>query len=315
MEITTEVKDRVIECLYNERERRGVTWTKFASIVSERNAVRFNKSAFSQINKPKRLRNYRVVKDSTWLTLARYYNILEARSWNTAKTKAYITVQAHLEKCREYGIWQMLCDRAGIGKSYAAREFAQKNKNVFYIDCSEYNTKTDFIVFLAQQFGLDATSRNISRLWRETINELLVLDKPLLILDEFGDCSDKVITLMKSLYNRANMGDYMALGCYFIGADNLEQKLIDGRMRKKPSYAEFWSRVNKRVTRQNYGATVDDFMKELKNSTEAIVDANLTEELKDKRNTIIEKSLVTGGVRSIQNEIAIMKMLKNEQAD
>ena len=86
-------------------------------------------------------------------------------------------------------------------------------------------------------------------------------------------------------------------------------------MRKKPSYAEFWSRFNNRVTRLNYGATVDDFMKELKNSTEAIVDANLTEELKDKRNTIIEKSLVTGGVRSIQNEIAIMKMLKNEQAD
>lgn len=39
------------------------------------------------------------------------------------------------------------------------------------------------------------------------------------------------------------------------------------------------------------------------------MDANLPEELADRREDIIEKSFVTNGVRAIRNEIVIQKML------
>ena len=307
MEITNRIKDKVTDCLFFELKERRVSQAEFARIIALRHGIKFDKSVLSQI-KYERDRNYSVIKDASWLVLARHYRCMEDKTWETVDTKAFITVQTHLEKCQEYGIWQVLCDRAGIGKSYAAREYAHEHGNVIYVDCSDYPGKGDFVRYLAGQFGLQNTG-GIDKLWRDVTNELLLLYKPLLILDEFGDCAEAVIMLMKGLYNKANLGSQMALGCYFIGADNLQKRLVDGRRVSKKSYAEFWSRFNGRITTLNYGKKQDAFGNELRKEIEAIVDANLPEELADRREDIIEKSFVTNGVRAIRNEIVIQKML------
>lgn len=315
MEITNRIKDKVTDCLFFELKERKVSQAEFARIIALRHGIKFDKSVLSQI-KCVRDRNYSVIKDASWLVLARHYRCMDDNVWETVDTKAFITVQTHLEKCQEHGVWQVLCDRAGIGKSYAAKEYACGHSNVIYVDCSDYPGKGDFVRFLAGQFGLQNTG-GIDRLWRDVTNELLLLYKPLLILDEFEDCAEAVITLMKGLYNKANLGSQMALGCYFIGADNLQKRLEDGRRVSKRSYAEFWSRFNGRITTLNYGKKQDAFGSELRREIEAIVDANLPEELADRREEIIEKSFATNGVRAIRNEIVIQKMLlkKRRQAE
>ena len=53
----------------------------------------------------------------------------------------------------------------------------------------------------------------------------------------------------------------------------------------------------------------------MRKEIEAIVDANLPEELTDKREGIIEKSLATNGVRAIRNEIAIQKMIHQKRQE
>lgn len=313
MEITKEIKDKVAELMFIELRRLGISQAEFARRVALRHGIKFDKSALSQIKFPDD-RNYSVIKDSSWLTLARYYNCMGDQVWETVDTKAYLSVQAHLRKCQEYGIWQVLCDRAGIGKSYAAREYERENMNVIYIDCSEYSTKSDFVKHLAGIFGIAKTG-GIDHLWREVTDEILLLYKPLLILDEFGDCAEAVISLMKGLYNKANMGNQMALGCYFIGADNLQKRLQEGRRTSKRSYAEFWSRFNSRITHLNYDKKQSLFEQELRKEVEAIVDANLPEELKDKREGIVAKCVATNGVRAIRNEIAIQKMLLKKKLE
>ena len=313
MEITKEIKDKVVFNLFLELRRLGVSQAEFARRIALRHGIKFDKSVLSQIKFPDD-RNYSVIKDASWLILARHYRCMEDQSWETVDTKAFLSIQAHLKKCQEYGIWQVLCDRAGIGKSYAAREYEQDNANVIYIDCSEYSTKSDFVRHLAGLFGLAKTG-GIDRLWRDVTNELLLLYKPLLILDEFGDCAEAVISLMKGLYNKANLGNQMALGCYFIGADNLQKRLEEGRRISKRSYAEFWSRFNGRITRLNYNNRKGVFEEELRKEIEAIVDANLPEELADKRDGIIEKCIVTNGVRAIRNEIAIQKMVLQKRQE
>lgn len=312
MEIGNRVKDKVIACLFHEIQNRKISQAEFARIVAMRHGIKFDKAVFPQV-KNEDNRNYSVIKDSSWLTLARHYHVLEDNIWETVQTQAYISVQAHLEKCQEFGTWQVLCDRAGIGKSYAATEYAREHKNVFYIDCSEYPGKCDLIRYFAGLFGLQKTG-GIDRLWRDAVNELLLLDKPLIIWDEFGDCAEAVISLAKGLYNRADVcGGQMTLGCYFIGADNLQQRLQDGRRTKKRSYAEFWSRFNGKITGLNYAKQQDSFAQQLRNEVERIVDANLPEELAEKRDKVIERSLETGGVRAIRNEIAIQKMLAQKK--
>lgn len=313
MEITKEIKDKVVFNLFLELRRLGVSQAEFARRVALRHGIKFDKSVLSQIKYPDD-RNYSVIKDSSWLTLARHYRCMDDQTWETVNTRAYLSVQVHLKKCQEYGIWQVLCDRAGIGKSYAAREYERENQNVIYIDCSEYSTKSDFVKHLAGMFGIARTG-GIDHLWREVTDEILLLYKPLLILDEFGDCAEAVISLMKGLYNKANMGNQMALGCYFIGADNLQKRLQEGRRTSKRSYAEFWSRFNSRITQLNYDKKQSLFEQELRKEVEAIVDANLPEELKDKREGIVVKCVATGGVRAIRNEIAIQKMLLKKKQE
>ena len=202
MEITNRIKDKVTDCLFFELKERKVSQAEFARIIALRHGIKFDKSVLSQI-KCVRDRNYSVIKDASWLVLARHYRCMDDNVWETVDTKAFITVQTHLEKCQEHGVWQVLCDRAGIGKSYAAKEYACGHSNVIYVDCSDYPGKGDFVRFLAGQFGLQNTG-GIDRLWRDVTNELLLLYKPLLILDEFEDCAEAVITLMKGLYNKAN---------------------------------------------------------------------------------------------------------------
>ena len=313
MEITKEIKDKVVFNLFLELRKLGVSQAEFARRVALRHGIKFDKSALSQIKFPDD-RNYSVIKDTSWLTLARYYGCMEDQTWETVDTRAYLSVQVHLKKCQEYGIWQVLCDRAGIGKSYAAREYERENMNVIYIDCSEYSTKSDFVKHLAGMFGLARTG-GIDHLWREVTDEILLLYKPLLILDEYGDCAESVISLMKGLYNKANMGNQMALGCYFIGADNLQKRLEEGRRVSKRSYAEFWSRFNSRITHLNYNKKQSLFEQELRKEIESIVDVNLPEELKSERDKIVEKCIVTNGVRAIRNEIAIQKMIFQKRTE
>jgi hypothetical protein len=261
----------------------------------------------SQIKRPE---GRKAIKDSSWLKLAKHFNCLNERGWQTAETGTFIAVQTALDLCKSDGIWQVLCDIAGIGKSHAAFEYAMKHRDtVFYVDCSDCSSKNDIIMEVARQLGLQKTS-TYTKLWRDTVCELLLLDRPLLILDEFGDTTNDVIGLMKGLYNKANMGDHMALGAYFIGADNLKKRLHDGRKGSKPSYAEFWSRFDNSITSLNFDRIPARFEAELRSEIEKIVDKNIPDDLLDRRDLIIEKCLRTNGVRSIRKEIALQRKIK-----
>ena len=110
MELTNKIKDKVIERLFAEQQQRGVSQAEFAKMVAIRHDIKFDKAVLPQIKKVDG-RNYNAIKDTSWLILARHYNALGGSGWNTVRTSAYITVQAHLEMCQKFGIWQMLCDR------------------------------------------------------------------------------------------------------------------------------------------------------------------------------------------------------------
>ncbi len=313
MKITDQQKESIVKAMLADMQERGKSQNEYAKYISVMLGIALDKTAMSMIKNTEK-RN--AIKESSWRRLAKHFNLLGDAQWKTAKTHAYITTQAGLELCRENGIWQMMCDRSGIGKSFAAVEYAEQHKGtVFYVDCSDFQSKNDFILELARQLGLEYTT-TYTRLWRNVQEELLLAEKPLLILDEFGDVAEGVVTLVKGLYNKANLGDYIAVGCYFIGADNLQKRMIDGRKRKKQSYAEFWSRFDNQINSLNFDNKPDNFKAELQREIEAIVDKNLPEIIADTRSVIIEKALKTGGVRSIRKEIALqlkIKQLKTKQ--
>ena len=250
-----------------------------------------------------------MLKDTTWLKLAKHFNLLGAGSWQTAETHVYETMQTYLATCKKYGMWKVLCDHASFGKTYAAVQYAKRHKgSVFYIDCSEHSTKSDFIVALARQFGMERTG-TFNQLWRDVTDELLLLNEPLLICDEFGDVHDSVITLLKSLYNKANLNDHMALGVLHIGADNLKKRLIDGRRKQKQSYAEYWSRIDEDLLTLNLDDKPAILTSQLEKEAAKIVDLNLPESLAEYRDEIIRKAVDRRDLRIIRNAINVKRDL------
>lgn len=312
MEITTQIRTNVVDALMRDMQQRGVaSQSQYSKYIHNLLDIPFDKAALSTI---KKVEGHKAIRDSSWLKLAKHFNLLGASQWNTAITATYTKIHTALDLCKDNGIWQVLCDGAGLGKSYAAAQYAaQQRGTVIYIDCSDCGSKSDFINEFARLFGLERTS-TYNKLWREVVDELLLIDRPLLILDEFGDVAHSVITLLKSLYNRADAGDHMELGCYFIGANNLKKRLENGRKFNKQSYAEFWSRFDNNITSLGFARTKNEYLCELNEEIEAIVDANLPAELADRRTIIVDKCLSTMGVRAVRKEIALQQKIKHLNA-
>ena len=80
MEITNRIKDKVTDCLFFELKERRVSQAEFARIIALRHGIKFDKSVLSQIKYEKE-RNYSVIKDTSWLVLARHYRCMEDNAW------------------------------------------------------------------------------------------------------------------------------------------------------------------------------------------------------------------------------------------
>lgn len=300
MEITNEIQERTIRAMLADMDAKGYGQNEYANYISILFTIPFSKTAFSMLKNGK----FDAIKQTSWLRLVKHFNTASVSTWKIAFTHAYTAMMAKLRFCQSAGNWSLLCDHAGFGKSLPAVKFTEENKqSVIYIDCSFCSSKSAFITELAKRFSLEKTG-TYEKLWSDATDELLLLDNPLLILDEFGDVSDAVIPLMKGLYNKADMDDRVAVGCMCIGADNLRRKFEDGIRRKKPGYAELWSRFGGKFTDLGMGSTPAEFMKTLIKDITLIVDLNLPECLRPDRDKIINEAAQTAGNRSIKKIIS-----------
>lgn len=310
MEVTPQLKEKTANVLLLDMKARGFeSQAMYSKYISRLLDIPFDKSAYSQIKNQKR---YSVLKDTTWLVLAQYFNLLSETNWQAAPTHAYETMNTYMDMCQKHGIWRTVCDQASFGKTFSAVDRTNRNKDsVFYIDCSENSTKPEFIRALALQFGIERRS-SYNQMWIDATNELLLVKNPLLILDEFGDTHDSLITLMKSLYNKADRGTHRSLGVLHIGADNLKKRMDDGRRLKKQSYAEYFSRTGSDYLTLNYydqSLNIKEnearFNKMVLADIEKIVDMNLPENLTAYRQEIINKTFKKRNYRNISDSIKI----------
>lgn len=303
MEITKEMQDRTVVAMLADMEQMKYGQNEYADYLRVMLSIAMSKTAFSLLKKGR----YDAIKTTSWLRLVKHFNTFSVSSWKTAHTHTYTTMLTTLETCKELGTWNLLCDHAAFGKSYPAERFAENNKqNVVYIDCSFCATKSEFITEVAKRFGLERTT-TYNKLWADATDELLLLDNPLLILDEFGDVSDNIIPLMKGLYNKADMADRTALGVMHIGADNLRKKFEDGIRRRKPGYAEYWSRCGNKFLDLKMGTKSAEYLQILQQDITLIVDLNLPGDLQEFRGKIIQEAYATTGNRSIKKIIAKYK--------
>lgn len=184
-----------------------------------------------------------VLGDAKWVSIAIKLgiNTNTRKQWKTANTPIFQFVTAQLSACQRGGLSSMLCDMSDIGKTYTAEVYAQNNKNVSMVDCSQAKSKQQLIRAIANGFGIGGTGR-YSELYADLVAYVKGIETPLIILDEAGDLSRSAFLEIKALWNAVSR----YCGFYMIGADGLEALMKRSIEYKVVGFTELFSRFGKR---------------------------------------------------------------------
>lgn len=215
----------------------------FTSRSKYATSIGITSSDFSNIEHAKWKANDRLLSVQKWLRIARTvgYEFNPAQKWSTAPTVTYRTITKQLQACQKEAMAAIFCDRAGIGKTHACRDFAARNPNAFYVNGGHYPNRFRFIRALAQSMGLDGKGKAEDVL-QDIIYYAKALVNPVIIIDEGGDLDNSTYLLLKRLYNELEF----CCGFYMVGARGLRRR-IDGSIRlNKNGFEEFFSRFGGR---------------------------------------------------------------------
>lgn len=221
---------KIITALLEQRKNYDGTDAAFCKIYKINNAV------FSRLKKGE---SQQMVADAKLVPIGRMLNVnfSDADSWVIVETETYKYITDQLRYCQQNNEARMLVDMPEIGKTTAGVEYALRNKNVFYVDCSQVKTKREFIKELARTVGVDNDAKQ-NEVIKDTIYTLQLLDNPLVILDEAGDLEYPAWLELKAYWNALEG----ACGWYMMGADGLKAKVQRHIRSRKVGYTEIFSR-------------------------------------------------------------------------
>lgn len=215
--------------------------------------------------------------------------ITELSEWNVAQTKNLLKVHAICFHAQNIGTARAVSYHAGSGKTFAAKDYQSKFKNVFYMCCMGDMTKGQFLKKLCQVMGLSSNHR-VGQMLDDIIEKLNRMNKPLLILDEFDEVSNNALRVFKDLYNRCQCGFVL------MGGVHLKERIMKGVRGNKQSFREIFSRVGGEF----YPLHDNDF-----SSVSAICTANGIFD-KSKIQDIYKKS--GGDLRRVEHEISAIRL-------
>lgn len=300
LNFTQEEKAAIGEMLLDRYKLSGFTSKgKFAVTIG------LTAADMTNIENKKYLDNPQLVGMSKWINIARTlgYQKNERMKWVAANTVVSNYISQQLSACQSYSMTAILVDEAGIGKTFTAKEYAKRNPNVIYIDCSVFPKKTDFIRAFAMQVGISEDAK-LSELMESALYAVSQMNQPLIILDEAGDLEHTTLLLIKRMYNALEE----VCGFYLIGADGLKRKIENGIKYRKLGFVEVFSRFGKKFSKI-LPELMDEKRQVLKQMAKEIAIANgITDESEIKE---ILSNLFTAGfgdMRKVKREIIKLKV-------
>ena len=236
--MNTQIKKSIVEKLIHDRANHG-------SDVKHARVLGIDKAQYSRIKKGEL---ERVISDAKWISLARLLNVKlnNSKPWIIVKTETFNYITTQLEACQSRSISAMFCDIASVGKTTAGVDYAKKNKNAVYIDCSQVKSKQKLIRKIAREFGVDYTGR-YADVYADLVFYIQTIENPLIILDEAGDLDYTAFLELKALWNATPY----SCGWYMMGADGLKHKFTRQKDLKKVGFTEILDRYGndyKKVT-------------------------------------------------------------------
>jgi len=234
MELTNEFKQKVRTAVLEARTNFSGSDAEFAKSKGLNPAV-FSRLKAGEIEG--------IIANHVFISLGRDLQVkLYEDNWKIVRTKVYEQLEDSLSFCKEFSKAMIFVDECDIGKTACTRHILKNMKNAFYIDCSQYKTRQQFIRALAKIVGVDSNGKYVDV--KANLKYALVnIVKPLVVMDEAGDLDYAAFLEIKEIWN----GTENSCGMYMLGADGLKTKLDNGFKNKKVGFAEIISRFSDEI--------------------------------------------------------------------
>lgn len=162
--------------------------------------------------------------------------------WQIVETRAYQEITYALNDAQHWRNVTWVVGEAGCGKTTTARLYAEANREVFYILCSEDMKKGDFVREIAHKVGIRTEGYNIREIWSLILDDVIQMEAPLLVFDEADKLTEPVFHYFISLYNKLEDKS----GIIFMSTDYIKKRIDCGLRYRKPGYKEFFSRMGRK---------------------------------------------------------------------
>lgn len=185
--------------------------------------------------------NWKDIGDKTWKKLNDVLG-LNNDEWQTVETMPSKFIVNLLEQAQYKSNVYAMISPAGSSKSETTRQYSSSNSNVYRIECAEYWNKKAFMTELLRAMGQSPEGMTIYDIMDSVQNEILKVDKPLIILDEADKLRDEVFYFFITLYNKLQ-GKCGILMC---ATSFLQHRIMKGLKLNKKGYQEIYSRIGRR---------------------------------------------------------------------
>ena len=182
--------------------------------------------------------NWDHISDEMWRKVAKAVGF-GSKEWKTAATATYLQIHALLRGAQEDARVMSLTAPAGSGKTYAAKEYEGKHKNVYRLMCDEFWSKNDFVDELLRAMGERTDGMTKRERLSRACSVLGKQDQPLLIFDEFDKLGDNVWCFFITLYNRLEN----QCGMVLLSTDYIAKRMNSGLKYQRRGYPEIFSRL------------------------------------------------------------------------
>ena len=162
--------------------------------------------------------------------------------WRLCETAAFKDVDTFLADAQQYHNVSWIVAPAGIGKTTAALQYAKRHRNVFVLPCSEDMHKADFVEELAKKIGIRNEGLTVRATLTRIVDEVVKMDRPLLVFDEGDKLTDSVMYYFISLYNALED----KCGIVFLSTPYIEKRMSKGLKLDRKGYEELYSRIGRR---------------------------------------------------------------------
>ncbi len=180
------------------------------------------------------------ISDPMWLSIGKQLGVGK-RKMNMIETLCFQTLILYYSIAKEEGATFALIGGAGSGKSAAGTFYAAANrdKNVFYLECAEYWNKKYFLQKLLQTMGENPLGLSVPELMEAIVREMRRRHQPVVIMDEIDKLQEPVLKFFITFYNELNG----LCGFVWTSTDAIEKKITKGINKRTVGFKEIFSRI------------------------------------------------------------------------